>query len=124
MLDDAINLNWFEGLFTTGSHHALVHKTSYKDEIPTTMVDGTPFDGDPSKPHPCATPSALWDVQGVVAAGPQRCEPGRAGHDVRGRPGHVPGQRGDAAARSSSIACSLRPSRSPERSTIRTATPR
>lgn len=67
--DQALNISSSDGLFTSGSHHGLVHKTSYKGAFPTETVDGKPFDGDPSKPHRCLTPAALWDVRGVIANG-------------------------------------------------------
>jgi hypothetical protein len=67
LVEQPINLNWSDGLFTHGSHHALVHKTSYRNEIPTRTIVGQLVESD--QPHPCLTPAALWDVEGVIAAG-------------------------------------------------------
>jgi Copper type II ascorbate-dependent monooxygenase, C-terminal domain len=68
MLDQDLNLNWSDGRYTVGSHHALVERTSYFGAIPTTTITGQTV-ADATKPHPCATPSQLWSVQGVVAGG-------------------------------------------------------
>jgi hypothetical protein len=68
-VDQALNISWSDALYTNGSHHGLVHKTSYNGDFPTNTIDGLPFDGDPSKPHRCLTPGALWDTQGVIAGG-------------------------------------------------------
>lgn len=62
-----INLNSSEGLYTSGSHHALVYQTEYKDVIPTQTVDGQTIDG--SKMHHCQTPTALWKSTGVIVGG-------------------------------------------------------
>lgn len=66
-LDDDINVNWSEGRFTKGSHHALTLRSTYTDTIPATTLDGQTLDG--TQVHTCSTPSALWSADGVVAGG-------------------------------------------------------
>jgi hypothetical protein len=68
LLDRDINLNWSDGEFTVGSHHALIETTPYKDVIPTTTVTGATI-ADASKPHPCSTPTAVWQTSGVISRG-------------------------------------------------------
>lgn len=77
-LDQDINVNWSEGLYTPGSHHALLQQTAYTDTLPDTAVDGTVLDG--TQVHDCQTPSALWSVTGIVAGGnPTNVDPSHAG---------------------------------------------
>jgi hypothetical protein len=66
-LDRDLNLNWSQGYYTTGSHHALVRRTEYKDSIPETTLDGQTLDG--TKVHTCETPSALWKAGETIAGG-------------------------------------------------------
>jgi len=60
-----LNANWTEGVMTEGSHHALVIRTGYTGTIPATTLDGQTLDG--TQVHTCSTPSALWQVGGVLA---------------------------------------------------------
>src|SRR5262245_26447367 len=41
---EKVNLNYSEGLFNHGSHHALVFRTSYRDALPTQNVRGETVD--------------------------------------------------------------------------------
>jgi hypothetical protein len=66
-LERDVNMNWSEGLYTSGSHHGLVHTTSYRDTIPGTTIDGQTLDG--TQPHPCIAPQNMWDTTGVLAGG-------------------------------------------------------
>lgn len=60
---DAWNVNWSEGRWTPGAHHGIVHRTSYRDVLPTEALDGTVVD--PSAAAPCLP----WAVEGVLARG-------------------------------------------------------
>src|SRR5262245_64738813 len=42
LLDQAVNLNWSEGLYTRGSHHGLTARTRYRDALPTENIRGEP----------------------------------------------------------------------------------
>jgi hypothetical protein len=68
LVDQPLNLNWSEGLFTHGSHHGVVHKTAYRGEIPRTTITGQTMQN-ADEPHRCLTPPALWDTEGVLAGG-------------------------------------------------------
>jgi hypothetical protein len=67
-IDETLYVNWSEGLYTNGSHHGLIHRTTYKGTLPTQTVTGQALEN-PDQPHPCLTPSALWQVDGVIAGG-------------------------------------------------------
>jgi hypothetical protein len=66
MTGEDINLNYGEGLFTEGSHHATVWRTAYTDTIPTTNLQGRSLDT--SEPVDCLS-SGDWNGTGVIAAG-------------------------------------------------------
>ena len=66
MTGQDINLNYGEGLFTDGSHHATVWRTSHTDTIPTTNVEGRTLDT--SDAVDCLSPGD-WGGTGVVAIG-------------------------------------------------------
>lgn len=70
MLDRDLNLHHNEGYLTEGAHHGLIRRTGYRDVMPLWMVNGLPFGGDPSQPHPCPTgPETMWASEGVIASG-------------------------------------------------------
>ncbi|HMJ12901.1 MAG TPA: hypothetical protein VK524_15875 [Polyangiaceae bacterium] len=64
-LDEDMNFNWSDGVYTKGSHHALVLRTAYHGTLPATALDGRAIDG--AALHDCTTPSALWDTRGSLA---------------------------------------------------------
>lgn len=66
MTGEDINYNEGEGLFTPGSHHATVWRTSYSGTIPTTNVTGRTFDT--SGAVDCLS-SGDWNGSGVITAG-------------------------------------------------------
>jgi hypothetical protein len=66
MTGEDINLNYGEGIFTPGSHHATVWRTSHTDTIPTTNILGQALDA--SVAVDCESP-ADWSGTGVVAIG-------------------------------------------------------
>jgi hypothetical protein len=66
MTGEDIDYNDGEGLFTPGSHHATVWRTSYSGTIPTTSVTGQSFDT--SGPVDCLS-SGDWRGSGVITAG-------------------------------------------------------
>ena len=68
LVDQAVNLNWSEGLYTRGSHHGLTARTSYRDQLPTENIRGE-FVEDASQLATCETIGADWDVQGIIAGG-------------------------------------------------------
>lgn len=63
----AVNVNWTEGVYTHGSHHATLSRTSYRDTIPTRTITGVMKDG--SVANDCESLGADWDTQGVITAG-------------------------------------------------------
>jgi hypothetical protein len=67
MVEQGFNLNWSEGLYSTGSHHGLVQRTVYRDELPTETVSGEVID--PTGVIDCGTPSAMFEVGSVLAGG-------------------------------------------------------
>jgi len=68
VLQQDINLNGYDGLFTSGSHHANIYTTRYKGSLPTTTIYGARFP-DAGEAHPCMTPEALWDTTGTIGFG-------------------------------------------------------
>ena len=67
MTPDAVNLNWADGIYTKGSHHALVARTSYRDALPTENIAGETVDA--SQTADCEALSSDWDAQAVIAGG-------------------------------------------------------
>lgn len=91
MLEEDLNLRVGEGYYTDGSHHGNVHRTSYHGEIPTEMVSGEPFEGDPTQPHPCPEgPGDLWDTRGVIAGGRPLARRGSEDRTTAGSPRVLP----------------------------------
>lgn len=66
MTGEDINLNAANGIFTDGSHHATVWRTSHTDAIPTVNVTGQTLDT--SGPVDCLS-SGDWNGTGVITAG-------------------------------------------------------
>jgi hypothetical protein len=66
MAGQDINLNYGEGIFTPGSHHATVWRTAYRDSIPTQNMLGQTVDT--SQAVDCLSPGD-WNGAGVVATG-------------------------------------------------------
>lgn len=67
LVDKKINLNYSEGLFTNGSHHALVFKTAYKGALPTQNLRGETVDA--SQIANCESATSDWSTTGVIAGG-------------------------------------------------------
>lgn len=67
LVDRKVNLNYSEGLFTSGSHHALVFKTTYKDALPTQNQRGETVDA--SQIRDCESSTSDWSTTGVIAGG-------------------------------------------------------
>src|ERR1041385_5041204 len=66
MTGQDINLNYGEGIFTPGSHHATVWRTSHTDTIPTQNIVGQMVDA--TEAADCSSPGD-WNGTGVIAAG-------------------------------------------------------
>lgn len=66
MTGQNINLNYGEGIFTPGSHHATVWRTRYTDTIPTQNMFGQTLDT--TQTVDCASPGD-WNGSGVIAGG-------------------------------------------------------
>jgi hypothetical protein len=67
-LDRAINVNWSEGRHTSGSHHGLTSKTSYKGDYPrVNKLDETVEDA--TVALDCESSQSNWDTQGILARG-------------------------------------------------------
>jgi hypothetical protein len=66
MLGEDVNLNYGEGIFTPGSHHGTVWRTSHMDTIPTTNLFGQAEDA--TVAVDCSAPTD-WGGTGVVAIG-------------------------------------------------------
>lgn len=81
MAGEALNVNWSDGLFTPGSHHALLHRTGSFDAFPTTNNSGQPID--PSKPFPCNA-GADVPATGVIGTGQAVDAPPGTGGNNRG----------------------------------------
>jgi hypothetical protein len=67
-LDRAVNLNWYEGLYTPGSHHGLIARTSYHGELPTQNIAGETV-ADPGATIDCEGGDQLWETHGTIAFG-------------------------------------------------------
>jgi hypothetical protein len=68
MTPAAVNLNWSEGIYTKGSHHALLARTSYRDALPSQNIKGDSVD-DASQVADCVSLGSDWDTQAVIAGG-------------------------------------------------------
>ena len=68
LLEEAVNLNWSEGLYTRGSHHGLTARTSYRDALPTENIRGEPV-ADASQLATCESLNSDWDIFAVIAGG-------------------------------------------------------
>jgi hypothetical protein len=76
-LTEDLNVTSAEIVYTDGSHHGHLERTRYNaSNLPTHTVENERLDG--TILHDCKTPSALWDIAGVVdigrAAGPDEDE--------------------------------------------------
>lgn len=60
-----VNLNWTEGTFTRGSHHANIASTTYKDQLPTQDITGQTVDA--SQAADCETLGSNWSVRGLIS---------------------------------------------------------
>jgi hypothetical protein len=67
LVDQKVNMNYSEGLFTKGSHHALVWQTAYTDALPTQNNKGATVDA--AQVVDCEGPFDDWSVRGVIAGG-------------------------------------------------------
>lgn len=68
LVKDAVNLNWAEGVFTRGSHHGLVARTMYRDQLPTENIRGEAV-ADASQVATCESIGSDWDTNSVIAGG-------------------------------------------------------
>jgi hypothetical protein len=67
LLDNAVNLNWSEGIYTKGSHHGLTARTMYRDALPTENIRGDAVDA--SRVATCESLGSDWNVLSVIADG-------------------------------------------------------
>jgi hypothetical protein len=67
LADAKLNLNWSEGLFTSGSHHALVLRTPYRDALPAQNIRNEAVDA--SEVADCVAAGSDWNIGGVIAGG-------------------------------------------------------
>lgn len=61
-----VNLNWSEGMFTAGAHHANVLSTAYTDSLPTENVAGETVDA--SQAIDCETLASDYQIRGLLVA--------------------------------------------------------
>ncbi len=67
LASDDVNMNWSEGMFTKGSHHANVLSTSYANGVlPTTDVAGNTVDA--STALDCESLASNYQVSGLLVA--------------------------------------------------------
>jgi hypothetical protein len=68
LLDQKVNLNWSEGVYTKGSHHGLTARSMYRDALPTENIRGETVE-DASQVATCEAIGSDWDVLSVIAGG-------------------------------------------------------